>query len=168
MATVGNHSLTHSSVSGNYVYLTVQVTRDLQAVVFPEWRLPEDAFDLGVADLTVAQFSALATRLGRTFALPPTPVSLGDLHRIIARSMTSLSDLLKACRRFLIIIVWVLTVDFPGHPRRAGNMHRDRLPVLADPGTVIPQASNGAQRRCRRSATNDIRYNNLGEPCGAT
>ena len=64
MATVGNHSLTHSSVSGNYIYITVQVTRDLQPVVYSQWRLPEGAYDLGVADVTFAQFSALASRLG--------------------------------------------------------------------------------------------------------
>ena len=95
MATVGSHSLTHSSVSGNYVYLTVQVTRDLQPVAYAQWRLPEDAYDLGVADVTLEQFANLSRRLGRGFTLPPTPVSLSDLHTMISRSMASLSDLLK-------------------------------------------------------------------------
>ena len=95
MATVGSHSLTHSSVSGNYIYLTVQVTRDLQPVAYGQWRLPEDAYDLGVADVTLDQFTNLARRLGRGFELPPTPVSLRDLHVMVARSMVSLSELLK-------------------------------------------------------------------------
>lgn len=101
MATVGSHSLTHSSVSGSYIYLTVQVTRDLQPVVYLQWRLPEEMYDIGVADVTLAQFSALASRLGRTFVVPPAPVSLTDLHTLIARSMTPLSDLLKVSFLYL-------------------------------------------------------------------
>ncbi|KAI0755453.1 cyclin-dependent protein kinase inhibitor [Irpex lacteus] len=91
-----SHSLTHSSISGNFIYITVQVTRDLQPVTFCEWRLPEDAYELGVADVTLSQFNALAQRVGR-FGLNNVSgsASLSDLHKAIAGSMMPLSDLLK-------------------------------------------------------------------------
>ncbi len=74
----------------------MQVTRDLQPVTFCEWRLPEDAYELGVADVTLSQFTALAQRVGR-FGLNNVSgsASLSDLHKAIAGSMMPLSDLLK-------------------------------------------------------------------------
>ncbi|KAL4241238.1 Peroxisome assembly protein 12 [Abortiporus biennis] len=78
---IGSHSLTHSSVIGSYVHITVQVTRDLHPVIYPDWILPETGYDLGVSDLTFSQFQALAARLGRGLGnmeaeflkiLPPT------------------------------------------------------------------------------------------------
>ncbi|KAH9045748.1 cyclin-dependent protein kinase inhibitor [Lactarius pseudohatsudake] len=65
--TVSPHAqpITISSITGSYVYLTVQVTQDLQPVVFGEWCLPQQDFDLWVADVTLAQFEALARRKGR-------------------------------------------------------------------------------------------------------
>jgi len=59
------HTVTLSSLSGNYVYAVVQVTRDLQPVLYGERLLPESSYDLGVADITLAQFDALANRLDR-------------------------------------------------------------------------------------------------------
>ena len=38
LATASGHSLTHSSVTGSYIYVTVQVTRDLHPVAFADWR----------------------------------------------------------------------------------------------------------------------------------
>lgn len=146
MATVGSHSLTHSSVSGNYIYVTVQVTRDLQPVVYPEWRLPEEAYDLGVADLTLAQFSSLASRLRRAFVPPTAALSLTDLQRTIAQSMTSLSELLKAsCRNFLLLCPSYLTRHRTGHPRHPRNMHRNCLPVSGHHGTIVLGASDGPE-----------------------
>lgn len=94
-ATVAGHSLTHSSLSGNFIYITVQVTRDLQPVVYSAWRLPEDAYDVGVADVTLAQFQALASRAGRRY-VPSNFATINDLQHALAASMISLADLLKA------------------------------------------------------------------------
>ena len=96
LSTAGGHSLTHSSLSGNFLYVTVQVTRDLQPVLFAEWQLPEDGFDVGVADVTLAQFLALAERRGR-HKLPTSSSSLTakDIQAAVSQSMVALSDLLK-------------------------------------------------------------------------
>lgn len=98
LTTTGNHALTHSSVSGNFIYITVQVTRDLQPITFCEWRLPEETYELGVADVSLSQFMTLSHRVGRS-RLPASAVSssttLHNLHKAIAGSMMPLSDLLK-------------------------------------------------------------------------
>ncbi|KAI0921288.1 hypothetical protein AcW2_006306 [Taiwanofungus camphoratus] len=92
----GGHSLTHSSVTGSYVYVTVQVTRDLHVIAFNEWLLPEHGYDLGVADVTLAQFQALALRLGRSFpSMNSISLTPAEWHKLISRSMVPLVELLK-------------------------------------------------------------------------
>ncbi|KZT12788.1 uncharacterized protein LAESUDRAFT_16251 [Laetiporus sulphureus 93-53] len=93
----GGHSLTHSSVTGSYVFITVQVTRDLQPVVYSEWLLPEIGYELGVADVTLSQFQSLAQRLNRgLLQTGDHPMSPLEWHLTVSTSMTSLADLLKA------------------------------------------------------------------------
>jgi len=85
-----------SSIVGNHVYLTVQVTRDLQPVVFSDWRLPEAFFDLGVADVTLHQFESLATRSGRNLRIPEgLSPSASDWHNWASSAMTSLESFMK-------------------------------------------------------------------------
>ncbi|KAI0269321.1 hypothetical protein BC834DRAFT_820621 [Gloeopeniophorella convolvens] len=93
--------ITISSIAGSYVFLTVQVTRDLHPVVCGEWRLPQSEFDLCVADVTLAQFEALARRAGRDLRAgtgpggTPPPGALSEWHALIRKSMLSLESLLK-------------------------------------------------------------------------
>lgn len=92
--------ITISSITGSYVYITVQVTRDLQPVVFREWQLPQQDFDLWVADVTLAQFEALARRKGMELRANSTsggvtPTTPSEWHSLIRRSMVSLENLLK-------------------------------------------------------------------------
>jgi CDK inhibitor PHO81 len=91
--------ITISSITGSYVYITVQVTQDLQPVVFGEWQLPQQDFDLWAADITLAQFEALARRKGMELranddggVMPSTP---SEWHSLIRRSMVSLENLLQ-------------------------------------------------------------------------
>lgn len=98
MPQIGSHSLTHSSVIGSYLYIPIQVTRDLEPVVFPEWSIPEEGYDLGVADLTLAQFKGLAQRHGRT---PPVPgsSSIQNFRAGIVQCMASLREVLQVSNR---------------------------------------------------------------------
>jgi CDK inhibitor PHO81 len=91
MSSAAGHTLTVSSLKGSYIHVIVQVTRDLHPVVYPDWLLPGTDYDLTVADVTLAQFDALATRLGRHPA-GPTPE---DWPALVTRSMVSLADLMK-------------------------------------------------------------------------
>ncbi|CAL1701370.1 unnamed protein product [Somion occarium] len=93
---LGAHSLTQSSVTGSYLYVTVQVTRDGYPVTYSQWSLPEGNYDLGVADITLSQFSALAGRLGRRLGPLGHCKTLDDFRVAVARSMTSLEELLRA------------------------------------------------------------------------
>ncbi|RDX55713.1 hypothetical protein OH76DRAFT_764359 [Lentinus brumalis] len=95
LAVASGHSLTHSSVTGSYIYVTVQVTRDLHPVVFADWKLPDDHYDLGVADVTLSQFQSLAARLGRNGAVSDTTASPSQWAKRIATSMVTLQDLLR-------------------------------------------------------------------------
>ncbi|CAG8692263.1 6341_t:CDS:2, partial [Dentiscutata heterogama] len=52
--------ITSSSLSGEYIQIVVQVTRDMVAVVYSEWMLPVEGFDLSVSDVTVKQFKSLS------------------------------------------------------------------------------------------------------------
>jgi CDK inhibitor PHO81 len=96
MSSAASRTLTISSLKGNYIYVVVQVTRDLHPVVYPDWLLPESAFDLTVADVTLAQFEALAARLGRHLKLPSGSMA-NDWPVLVARSMVSLAHLMQVC-----------------------------------------------------------------------
>ncbi|KAF8937404.1 phosphate system positive regulatory protein pho81 [Dissophora ornata] len=48
--------ITASSLSGEYIQLSIQMTRDFVPVVFANWHLPVDGFDLAVSDVSFSQF----------------------------------------------------------------------------------------------------------------
>jgi CDK inhibitor PHO81 len=90
-----------SSLSGNHVYLVVQVTRDLIPVVFNDWRLPEDRFDLGVADVTLAQFEILSQQNNRHLNLEDSKVVEQDV--LLSHSMIALKNLLTVGEHALFV-----------------------------------------------------------------
>ena len=72
----------------------------MQPVVFGEWQLPQEDFDLWVADVTLVQFEVLARRKGRELranntSSGVTPSTPSEWHGLIRRSMVSLENLLK-------------------------------------------------------------------------
>ncbi|KAF8211453.1 cyclin-dependent protein kinase inhibitor [Mycena galopus ATCC 62051] len=81
---------TISSLRGSYLYLIVQVTRDLHPVVCADWVLPHSNFDLNVSDVTLAQFEALALETGRNVT-----AQTDDWPKLVSSSMVSLAQLLK-------------------------------------------------------------------------
>lgn len=86
--------VTASSLSGEYVDLVVQVTSDGVPVAWPNHTLPVPGLDVGVADVTYEQFSALASSTGKAFSPPTTGTSPGEWYKAIVGGMTSLSELL--------------------------------------------------------------------------
>ncbi|KAJ7228963.1 cyclin-dependent protein kinase inhibitor [Mycena pura] len=87
------HASTISSLRDTYLYMIVQVTRDLQPVVCADWILPQMDFDLMVSDVTLAQFEALALSTGRNLNLQTA--SVDGWATVIPSSMVSLAHLLK-------------------------------------------------------------------------
>ncbi|KAG1820540.1 uncharacterized protein BJ212DRAFT_1340696 [Suillus subaureus] len=89
------HTLTLSSLIGNHVHITVQVTRDLHSVIFGDYLLPETSFDLGVSDVNLEQFQALASRLERDNKSLRTAVSAQEWSRMLSHSMITLADVMQ-------------------------------------------------------------------------
>lgn len=90
----GGQTLTISSLQGRYIYIVIQVTRDLRPVVFFDWLLPGIDFELGVADVTLDQYERLAESLGRN--LPQTTEDTSrDWATVLPHAMISLERLLK-------------------------------------------------------------------------
>ncbi|OBZ76417.1 Ankyrin repeat protein nuc-2 [Grifola frondosa] len=125
VAVSSGHSLTHTSVTGSYVYVTVQVTRDLHPVVYTEWKLPDDQYDLGIADITLAQFHALASRLGKGRPSVDNPsISPSNWHKLLSSSMVSLVDLLRIVPVSIGICV---ELAYPSWTVRQRNVLRHRV-----------------------------------------
>lgn len=92
----GGHAITLSSLVGDYVHLPVQVTRDLQPVVFDRWRLPVSDFDLGVSDATFTQLQALSSRLGHNVDMRRHRASSpSEWHKELSGSLLPLQQLIK-------------------------------------------------------------------------
>ena len=87
--------LTASSLSGDYIRLDVQVTRDGVPVIYQDWALPVPGLDVGVSNVTYAQFQALAKAHGRELG-PERPSGPAEWYTLVSRCMTSLESLLQA------------------------------------------------------------------------
>lgn len=88
--------ITGSSLSGDFLRLFVQVTKDGVPVLFPEWALPSSRNDL-IGRLTYEEFSSAAHRNGAFESLVDAGIDPEDLpaaQRQIARSYASLEDAL--------------------------------------------------------------------------
>ncbi|EIE78088.1 hypothetical protein RO3G_02792 [Rhizopus delemar RA 99-880] len=55
--------ITASSLSGDYILVVVQLTKDLVPVVFANWMVPFEGLDLAVSDLTFQQFLHIGEKL---------------------------------------------------------------------------------------------------------
>ncbi|OZJ04337.1 hypothetical protein BZG36_02387 [Bifiguratus adelaidae] len=54
-----------SSLSGSYLHVIVQVTRNLVPVIYPSWLLPTDMLEVSVCDVTFEQFRIIGRRMGK-------------------------------------------------------------------------------------------------------
>lgn len=61
-----NALITGSSLSGEYVRLHVQLTRDCIPVLYPRWTIPFSGLEVPVCQVTFLQFQKLDLRLGAT------------------------------------------------------------------------------------------------------
>ncbi|KAH9818990.1 SPX domain-containing protein [Melampsora americana] len=90
--------VTASSLSGEYVRVVVQVTRDGVPVVYPKATLSLGGLDVQICALTSEQFNTLAIQLKRTLD-DIVPDVLQDYtaarwHTLISQSMTCLKEIL--------------------------------------------------------------------------
>lgn len=89
--------VTASSLSGDYVHVIVQLTKDMLPVAYPSYTLPISGFDFAVPDITSTQFRQLSRSSGRGLKLPTgASSSAAEWHKAIASAMVTLDDLLVA------------------------------------------------------------------------
>ena len=94
----GGQTITLSSLTGDYVYFTVQVTRDLNPVLYNKWKVPLANLDLSIFDVTFAQLksSAVGMANGDTALRSNAPAaSTQDWHNALSGSLMSLHELLE-------------------------------------------------------------------------
>ncbi|KAF7980881.1 hypothetical protein HWV62_36049 [Athelia sp. TMB] len=112
-------STTVSSLQDNYLFVTVQVTRDLHPVIYSDWLLPQSEFNLGVGDVTLAQFEALAARIGRTAASADETVDWRHRLKGCMLSLTELMTILPAgygiCLEFAYSSKSIKNLQLPPH-----------------------------------------------------
>lgn len=108
--------ITGSSLTGDFMRLFVQVTRDGVPILYHDWALPSSQNDL-ISRLTYAQFDQFATRNGKGRAsVQQTPISRDDLpgaQSRIATSCASLEDVLAILPADLHVELHVL---YPTRP----------------------------------------------------
>ncbi|KAG0306864.1 phosphate system positive regulatory protein pho81 [Dissophora globulifera] len=96
--------ITASSLSGEYIQLSIQMTRDLVPVVFAHWHLPVHGFDLAVSDVSFSQFKTYGESINQRtlnddFEVAPGRAagnrSSGEWRRKIYERWMSLEQVLK-------------------------------------------------------------------------
>lgn len=77
--------------------VVVQVTSDGVPVAYPQWRLPVDGFDVHVAEVTLAQFRALAKKAGKELAPSNVtdPTDPASWYQAIADALVPLDEVLR-------------------------------------------------------------------------
>ncbi|CAG8533496.1 12469_t:CDS:2 [Ambispora leptoticha] len=90
--------ITASSLSDEYIQIVVQVTRDMIAVVYSDWMLPVDEFDLSVSDVTYKQFKTMGERIlnGNKESVDfKKEKNKAKLHKMVHRAYLSLEEVLE-------------------------------------------------------------------------
>lgn len=91
--------ITGSSLSGEYVQLFVQLTSDGVPVLYPRWLINHSGIDFPISHLTLQQFQMLGSEYGtndeyRALLTRDSMPDLAEIHRILASSFVTLSDVL--------------------------------------------------------------------------
>lgn len=96
-----NGLVTGSSLSGDYVQLFVQLTRDRVPVLYPQFTIDHHGIALPVCHLTLAQFQAIGAERGvnqteiRQFLETQAIDDMAGTHRILAASFLSLWEVMQ-------------------------------------------------------------------------
>lgn len=96
-----NGLITGSSLSGDYVQLFVQLTKDRHPVLYPLFALDHHGIDIPICSLTHEQFTAIGQRRGvdRLAILESlhdkTTDDIAEIHQQLATSFLSLRDVLN-------------------------------------------------------------------------
>ncbi|OQE21181.1 hypothetical protein PENSTE_c012G06826 [Penicillium steckii] len=96
-----NGLVTGSSLSGDYVQLFVQLTRDRVPVLYPQFTIDHHGIDIPVSRLSYAQFQKIGQERGISsseiiqYLQTKAASDMPQAHRILATSFMSLRDVLR-------------------------------------------------------------------------
>lgn len=147
-----------SSLSGEYIHVVVQVTRDGVPVVCSLYKLPVEGLDLGVADLTVEQFLALAKakRSELPLEMAGKDLSSSEWQKLLRQTTTTLENLLKVSSVTLLTTnsrSSLTCMTLSGFAIEAWPLSGTRVPRENRSATLRYWARTSGQRFCRRRAS---------------
>jgi CDK inhibitor PHO81 len=135
----GQPLITASSLSGQFVRVFVQVTRDLVPVAYPSWRLPVEGLDLGVSEVTYAQFQAIINKSSDSAARTEELRSVNSAQQaqsLVSLCYTSLANLLSSLHPMVHLNLQIL---YPTNTERE-HLCIDFVPEINDYIDSILQA----------------------------
>jgi len=150
---VSNAFVTASSLSGKYVQVAVQVTRDGVPVVYSGTILNVSGFEIPICNVTIAQFMKLAEDLSRTFedcTLPLDEESPSRWHDFLKNSMVTLESVFE---RLPISLGLDLEIGDPGLSQHGSldlNTFVDAILKTIYDSTTKATPQNPSHRRRRR------------------
>ena len=105
--------ITGSSLSGNYVQIFVQMTRDEVPVLYPRWSIDHHGIEQSIARLTYEQYKSLAFRAERRGEILATLAQMSvddivEIHELLASSLLTLSEVLSHLPTSLHVNIHVL------------------------------------------------------------
>lgn len=160
--------ITGSSLSGDYVRLFVQLTRDAVPVLHPRWHVLIAGVDVPVSQLSGAQFEALVGAKDEVMRKLQDG-NLVNVHRVLASSFLTLDQALRYLPRHVHVAIQVL---YP--PTASSSNVNDtadvilakifeqtrtdstRAVVLASHNADICTALNWKQPNCKKIVVTDI------------
>ncbi|WAQ92895.1 hypothetical protein PtA15_17A377 [Puccinia triticina] len=148
-----NAFVTASSLSGKYVQVSVQVTRDGVPVVYSGTTLNVYGFEIPMYNVTSVQFMKLASDLSRTFescSLAPDDQSADHWHNFLKNSMVTLESVLD---RLPISLGLDLEIADPGLSQHGSldlNTFVDAILKTIYDSTTKSTPQNNSHRRHRR------------------
>ncbi|WVR08341.1 hypothetical protein IAU60_005394 [Kwoniella sp. DSM 27419] len=87
--------VTASSLSGEYVHVVVQVTKDGVPVIYRHTRLPIEGLDVGVSDITATQFTSLAATRGLQLSPPASTSTSSEWYTLLSTRLVTLDQVLS-------------------------------------------------------------------------
>ena len=106
-----NTLITGSSLSGEYVQMFIQLTRDGIPIVYPRWALDHHGIQCVIGHMSLAEFSSFgAQHKTQTLEalLKSSPADLASLHKILANSFLSLKEVLDVLPKMIHVALQVL------------------------------------------------------------
>ncbi|CAI2166042.1 19028_t:CDS:2 [Funneliformis geosporum] len=146
--------ITASSLSGEYIQIVVQVTRDMIAVVYSEWMLPVEEFDLCVSDVTFKQFKSLRNQQQENIDFNNITNS-AELQKLIHQSYLSLEDVLKMLPSSLGVN---LEIKYPTVYEMSRFCFSDILDINSYVDTILQTVYNYAQSQIINNRSGELNH----------